>query len=243
MALIEYSSATLMHEASDMNKHALIDFFYFGGTDDQGRTLDFILNQPDDWLESTHNFIQWLFPLRERSGANPNAPLFDNELLGAFRLYSAGPEQMVRAFDRMLRFYGLQRDDLVITKASNWNERKGYWYVGPTHNDLRISRIIKSMSISRLVEYSESLLDALHILAGESDCGFSREAIEFWESAIDRSWKRRPQGEKRNPFEGMTEDEIASSPAYDQMIAKLHKFEAWRQAEERVEKYFAKHLQ
>lgn len=243
MALIEYSSATLVHPASDMNKHALIDFFYFGGTDDKGRTLDFILNQSDDWMESTHDYIQWLFPLRERSGANPNAPLFDNELLGAFHLYSAGPVQMIRAFDRMLKFYGLQRDDLFISKASNWNERKRYWYVEPTHNDLRISRIIKSMSISRLVEYSELLLDTLHTLAGKSDCGFSREAIEFWDAAIDLTWKRKPQGKKINPFEGMTEEEKVSSPAYAKMIARLHQFEAWRQAEERVEKYFAKRLQ
>jgi hypothetical protein len=226
-----------------MDKHALIDFFYFGGTDDQGRTLDIILNQTDDWLESTHDFIQWLFPLREKSGANPTAPLFDNELLSAFHLYKAGPDQMVRALDRMLRFYGLQRNDLVITKGRNWNERKGYWFVEPTHNDLRISRILKSMSIIRLVEYSDALLDAMHKLAGESDCGLSSEAIEFWESAIDPIWRRKPTVGKSNPFEGMTEEEIASSPAYDKMIARLHMFEAWRQAEERVEKYFSKHLQ
>jgi len=34
-----------------------------------------------------------------------------------------------------------------------------------------------------------------------------------------------------------------ASPAYDQMIAQIHQFEAWRQAEKRVEKYFAKRLQ
>lgn len=241
MALIEYSSATLVHPASDMSKHALIDFFYFGGTDDKGRTLDFILNQPDEWLESTHDYIQWLFPLKERSGANPNAPLFDNELLGAFRLYSAGRDQMVKAFDRMLKFYGLQRDDMVISKAVNWNERKGYWYVEPTHNDLRISRIIKSMSILTMVEHSESFLDALHMLAGESDCGFSREAIEFWNSAIDRSWKMKMPWKSKQV--SMSSAEFAASPFYDQMIAQIHQFEAWRQAEERVKEYFAKRLQ
>jgi hypothetical protein len=241
MALIEYSSATLVHPASNMNKHALIDFFYFCGTDDKGRTLDFILNQPDEWLESTHDYIQWLFPLKERSGANPNAPLFDNELLGAFRLYSVGRDQMVRALDRMLKFYGLQRDDLVISKASIWNERKGYWYVEPTHNDLRISRIIKSMSILTMVEHSESILDTLHILAGESDCGFSREAIEFWNSAIDRSSKMKMPWKSKQV--SMSNAEFVASPFYDQMIAQIHQFEAWRQAEERVKEYFAKHLQ
>jgi len=149
---------------------------------------------------------------------------------------------MIRAFDRMLRFYGLQRNDLVITKGRNWNERKGYWFVEPTHNDLRISRIIKSLSILRLVEYSEALLDVLHILAGELGCGFSREAIEFWNSAIDRSWKMKLAW-KNKQYAGMSNDEFVASPAYDQMIAQIHQFEAWRQAEKRVEKYFAKRLQ
>jgi len=142
----------------------------------------------------------------------------------------------------MLKFYGLQRNDLVITKADNWNERKGYWFVQSTHNDLRISRIIKSLSILRLVEYSEALLDVLHILSGEADCGFSREAIEFWNLAIDRSWKMKLPW-KSKQYAGMSNDEFVARPAYDQMIAQIHQFEAWRQAEKRVEKYFSKRLQ
>jgi len=58
LTIYEYSSATLVHKAGNMDKHALIDFFYFGGTDDKERTLEFILSQPDDWLESTHDYIQ-----------------------------------------------------------------------------------------------------------------------------------------------------------------------------------------
>ena len=52
--------------------HPLIDFFADNGADNRGRVLLQIVGQSDEWLESTHDFIQWLFPLSEASGANPN---------------------------------------------------------------------------------------------------------------------------------------------------------------------------
>lgn len=226
-----------------MNKHALIDFFYFGGRDGQGRTLDFILNQHDDWFESTHDFIQWLFPLREKSGANPNAPLIDNELLGAFRLYKAGPDQMVRALDRVLRFYGLQRDDHAITKKGNWDQRKGYWFVEPTHNNLRISRILKSMSILELGEYSQAFLDVLLNLAGEADCGFSSEAIGFWKSAIEPSGFSKAIADKSSPLVVMADEKMMSDLIYERDLSRLRRFEARRQVEDAVNIYFSKRYQ
>ena len=41
---------------------------------DRGRYLHDILKWPDKRLESTHDYIQWLFPLPEVSGFNPEAP-------------------------------------------------------------------------------------------------------------------------------------------------------------------------
>lgn len=241
MALYKCSGANLVYEVSNMDIHALIDFFYFGGTDDQGRTLDSILNQTDDWLESTHDFIQWLFPLEEKSGANPSAPLVDYELLGAFRLYKVGPYQMIRALDRMLKFYGLQRSDLLITKGSNWSERKGYWYVEPTHNDLRVSRMLKSMTILEIGGYAQAFLAALLQLADERDCGFSREAIEFWKSSIEPIRRCKPIPESSKPFDAMTNEE--KRLRCDLLVERLRYFEARCQAEDRVKKYFANRLQ
>lgn len=51
----------------------LIGFYRDGAQDDCGRTLAKILSWPDDRLEAVHDFIQWMFPLPERSGANPAA--------------------------------------------------------------------------------------------------------------------------------------------------------------------------
>ena len=59
-----------MHE---LNR--LLNFYLGGAPDDRGRTLAEILRQDDAWLESTHDFVQWLFPLDRPSGVNPSAPL------------------------------------------------------------------------------------------------------------------------------------------------------------------------
>ena len=68
--------------------HALIDFYCGTGTDHRGRHLDELLGMDDRQFERTHDYIQWLFPLRTPSSANRHAPLLtDDERTW---LYNAG---------------------------------------------------------------------------------------------------------------------------------------------------------
>lgn len=166
-----------------MTGQPLIDFFTDAGTDDRGRSFRQIISQPDEWLERNHDFIQWLFPLRERSGANPNAPLIDANLVSLFTSNETARNNMLRGLDRMLSFYGLKRNGKSITKGENWLLRKDNWFVSPTHNDLRITRMIKSMSLLGFGDYAHAFLDALLQLSADPECGFSSEAIGYWKSA------------------------------------------------------------
>lgn len=229
-----------------MNRHPLIDFYYFNGTDNCGRTLNFILQQNDEWLESTHDYIQWLFPLRERSGANPDAPLIDTKLSMAFGCYEMGSMHMLKAFDRMLAFFGLERDGEHIGKSAKWNDRKEYWFLHPTHNDLRITRIISSMTTLGLSSYAQALLKALLLLSVDPECGFSREAIEYWQSANLKSSPHigiQPIVNNPKQIEAILHNvehgyEAAVLPA----IRKLVAFEEmYRREVMAVEEYFSKH--
>jgi hypothetical protein len=56
------------------NERRLIEFYGFGGVDDKGRSLTHILAQDYDWLENTHDYIQWVFPNVEPSSVTPLAP-------------------------------------------------------------------------------------------------------------------------------------------------------------------------
>ena len=43
--------------------------------DSDGRTRLQILKQSDQWLEETHDYVQWLFPTDEKSLFNADAPI------------------------------------------------------------------------------------------------------------------------------------------------------------------------
>lgn len=167
-----------------MASELLVDFFSGVGTDDRGRRLDFIVDQSDEWLECTHDYIQWLFPLAVKSGANPDAPLVSDGLVDLFRVNQTAQNNMLRGLDRMLSFYGLQRSNKTITKGASWHFRKENWFLSPTHNDLRITRMLKSMQILGFGNYAQSLLDELLQLSSEPDCGFSDDAIGYWKSSL-----------------------------------------------------------
>lgn len=228
-----------------MNQHPLIDFFFFDGKDNRGRSLAQILKQSDAWLERTHDYIQWLFPLKNKSGANPGAPLVDARLSIAFERYEMGSSQMLQAFDRMLAFYGLERDAMNIEKGPNWVDRKENWFTHPTHNDLRITRIINSMSILGMNSYAQIFLNALLTLPDEPDCGFCNEAIEYWKSAIQKppSIATKSKTITREQSKIILHNVVESSETSVQpAVLKLIRFEEMYQSElAEVSNYFAQH--
>lgn len=58
--------------------------FYLGKeADSQGRTIEEIWEWDHEDLEDTHDYIQWLFPLQERSAFNPDAPVLTPEAIHA----------------------------------------------------------------------------------------------------------------------------------------------------------------
>jgi hypothetical protein len=88
---------------------SLIILFYSGRQpDDRGRYLDDIQKWSDDRLESVHDFIQWMFPLREPSGVNPTAPVLDAATIAEFRSRPDVQEKLRASFTRMLKFYGME---------------------------------------------------------------------------------------------------------------------------------------
>ena len=58
----------------------LVAFNLGEAPDHRGRFVGEILQQDDDWLEATHDYIQWLFPLREPSQAVPGSPVVRDAL-------------------------------------------------------------------------------------------------------------------------------------------------------------------
>ena len=89
---------------------AIVRFYRGEGRDGAGRTIEEVWAFSAVRLELTHDFIQWLFPLRDRSAFVPGAPTLTDATVAAFHESSDLRDRLRRSLDVMLAFYGLRRD-------------------------------------------------------------------------------------------------------------------------------------
>lgn len=159
--------------------------FYRGGQDDEGRTLNEILSWPDAELEAVHDFIQWLFPLPERSGANPYAPVLDAMTMDAFRRSQDLQERLRQSFLLMLRFYGLEFREGAVLLAADFAARSASWLSPGNHNHLRLTRILRSLRLLGLSSESTALFAALTQIYNSHPGRISPRTYQFWRNAAE----------------------------------------------------------
>lgn len=168
--------------------HRLVAFYRDGALDDEGRTLAEILAWGDDRLEAVHDFIQWLFPLPEPSGANPNAPTLDPTTIRIFLCSIAMQDRLRQAFQRMMRFYGFRQMNspagIVIERAPDFGVRAQNWLWPMNHNHLRLTRILRSTLLLGLGAESKALFHALNALYREFPDRIPARTHAFWSSAV-----------------------------------------------------------
>src|SRR3954471_23369498 len=101
----------------------LTDFYRGFGTDAEGRTLGEVWSFDDDRLKDVHDFIQWLFPLREPSRFNPSAPLLTDADVAEFRSDPELRENLLRSFEVFLAFLGLRLADGRVDRAPDFDRK------------------------------------------------------------------------------------------------------------------------
>ena len=151
-----------------MHEESLVSFLQGTGPDRQGRMHTDILNFSDEELEEVHDYIQWLFPLREKSTAVPGSPVVESDDM-AERLRSDTDVRanMLRALNRMKRFY-----------ADN-----DHWLAQGDHNHLRITRILKSLCLLGLRDEAINFHDFI-LQRVESVQPVTRESLAYWEQSV-----------------------------------------------------------
>ena len=163
--------------------------FYEGGADHRGRTLERILAEPDAWLEATHDYIQWVFPLPERSAYNPAAPLLTRSDIAAFEARPELRPRLLAAFGRLLDFYGFalasdQPRQCTITPSGHHAERTAQWVRPHDHNFLRISRILRCLHLLGCPQAASAFLAALEELArGDAGRTVGAVTLAYWRTA------------------------------------------------------------
>lgn len=158
--------------------------FYRGGPNDRGVTLEEIWRWDDATLESRHDFIQWLFPLREPSQFNPSAPLTDDQTIGAFQADKTLRDKMVHSLDVMLKFYGFERNE-GIERGANFARQAKNWLHPGNHNYLRITRILTSLHLHGLGDEAKAFFKMLNVVYNTYPNEIGSKTFSFWKSAAN----------------------------------------------------------
>ncbi|KAM6053897.1 opioid growth factor receptor isoform 2-T4 [Chlamydotis macqueenii] len=145
-------------------------------------------------LEENHSYIQWLFPLREQ-GMNCRAKPVTRQEIQAFKKSKEVMQRFVRAYQLMLRFYGIvliNKETGELKRAENWAERfKNLNRF--SHNNLRITRILKCLGEMGYEHYQVHLVKFFltETLARETLPNVKRSALDYFLFTIRSKHKRR----------------------------------------------------
>lgn len=162
--------------------------FYLGETPDhRGRVLDDLHTQTLEGLERTHDYIQWLFPLPERSSASPDAPILSASDIREF----AGSEELrsnlLRSLMVMLQFYGMELVQITagpeIHRTDTFHLRSKVWLTPFNHNFLRLTRILRSLTLLSCKEYADALFRCLEEIYRENPEIIGQDTFRYWKTA------------------------------------------------------------
>jgi len=156
-----------------------IDFYSGKSKNWCGYFIDDILSFSNNQLETTHNYIQWIFPTTEKSKFNKNAPIMTNEIIENFKNNPKCKENMLKCFEKMLNFYGLTLENKCIVKNINYKERSYNWIYLHHHNYLRITRILKSLKLFGFYEEYNDFLKVLKEIKDENKSQLDK-AYHYW---------------------------------------------------------------
>ncbi|KAM8916095.1 opioid growth factor receptor-like isoform 2-T2 [Spinachia spinachia] len=111
-----------------------------------------------DRLESVHSYIQ-LFPLQE-PGMNRDASTMTTEEIEEFLQSNITKGNLLKSYKLMLDFYGIELSDEKtgeVRRACNWRDRFNNLN-RQTHNNLRITRILKCLGTLGYRHYQAPLV-------------------------------------------------------------------------------------
>ncbi|GAA4509003.1 MULTISPECIES: opioid growth factor receptor-related protein [Nonomuraea] len=171
-----------------MKTSAVVAFYRQIGTDDRGRSLDDVRSQDFLALEAVHDYIQWLFPLPEPSMANHNAPVLNENDIEAFRSDRGLQDELTESLLRMLAFYGLRLDGPFesprVSPGGDFSDRASVWLTPYNHNFLRISRILRSLTVLGLEKHAQALLACLEEIYQEYADVIGATSVRYWRNAV-----------------------------------------------------------
>lgn len=141
-----------------------------------------ILDLTYDQWEETHDIIQWMFPLPEKSQFNDGAPLLSADDVAMFH-----GNELIR--DRLIENFIRWRSFLRETDYWRKNRIGGDKELAPNHNHLRITRVLRCLTLLGLQRLAEDHLDYLRHEIDNNRAEVLPNTIFFWHHALNlRGW-------------------------------------------------------
>ena len=165
------------------NDQRLIAFYCGEGRDHKGRCLEDIWALSPFWLEHTHDYIQWLFPIPEAGRFNAFAPLLTPTIQAAFERSDVMRQHQQRSLEVMLDFFGLARDGSDIVAQPTLAIPTHIWLKAGGHNHLRITRMIWSLALCHQPDLARTFQQAV-IEIGTQQGVVSEPSIQYWREAF-----------------------------------------------------------
>ena len=181
----------------------LVRFYRDGAALAGGKSLADILKLEDARLEDCHDYVQWLFPIPEKSMFNPWAPALTAADQKVMREDLTIQVRLLSACQRLMAFLGFNIvwdtngfdpkcfDPIYIPKiqriqqADNFPTQFSRWAYPNNHNHYRITRILRCLSLLGQKPAAKAFFKTLSDLnAGDSKGKISAETFEFWKKAI-----------------------------------------------------------
>lgn len=160
----------------------IVDFLKNEGPDLEQRYISQILNKSDDYFEASHDYIQWLFPLKEPSNFNPNDPILTDEQIKIIKACPKTEFWIQKSFSRFLAFLGLQYEEgeVVMLLGARKNRMALMRF---NHNFLRITRVLKSLTLLGFINEANAFYDFLWFLKNTQ---ISENSFAYWEKSISK---------------------------------------------------------
>lgn len=152
----------------------VLEYLQGTGNDHRERKLSEVLAADDTFLEQEHDYIQWLFPLREPSYNVESAPVMTEDEIKKARTDKRVQENMNRSLERMAKFY-MEND---------------HWLVPREHNHLRITRIIKSTRMILGDDPATGFYDQIMERVHATDADILPLHLAYWTDAVGLSFDR-----------------------------------------------------
>jgi opioid growth factor receptor-like protein len=176
------------HPTTNCPLSPILAYYRGDGRDAAGRYRHEVLRFSTSQLEAVHDYIQWLFPLPEPSQYNQLAPVLTQTDIAAFNEDLDLRARLRESFGVMLAFYGMelapQPDPPSVRSATAFAHRRSAWISLYDHNYLRITRILRSLSLLGLKAEAIAFLGCLEKLYEVHGAAIGPVTLEYWRDAI-----------------------------------------------------------